>query len=351
MTPRYQSHNVGTVVFPNPPDDPDYQTIAQWINAGGPGPGIPVGNPRSKPKLSDLTSDGRYLFVGNTGTQDVSIVDVSLGREVAGIYIQNVVNDLKIYHSPETGRDYLLITTEGIGFGTVGERAPYTAESWERDNVGAHYSLWRDPQTLKRLKRDEQTVLGPMDAVDGTAEIKFRDIQNDIVFIDVSALDIPADVPADGLEYVLLANKYESHRGWVRYTSDTAEATYGDIKGDIPPDLMRVVGAFPEKMAIVGDQLFVTMQASNQVQQWQLNPTAADPSDYLVPRSVFGTGLQPIGIAAGPPETPSEGKTVRCEFPQRYDLDHRHPRRQLSGSHRGLIYCGTAGSGHECRAR
>ena len=312
--PAYQSHNFGTVVFQRPGADGDYRKIADWIDAGGPGPGIPVGNPRSKPKLTALSSDGNYLFVGNTGTQDVAIVDLRLGQEVGGIYIQNVVNDLKIYRAPATGRDYLLITTEGIGFGTVKQRAPDTGESWERGAVGAHYSLWRDTKTLARLPRDEQIVLGPFDAVDGTAEIKFRDIQNDLLLIDVGALKIPAAPPAAGPAYVLAANRYESHRAWVRYTSDTAEATYGDIKGDIPPDLMRVVGAFPEKMAIAGDQLFVTMQGTSQVQHWRIDAAAADPSDYLVPVAAYQTGLQPIGIAVGPGGTPAAGKLFVANF-------------------------------------
>jgi len=50
------------------------------------------------------------------------------------------------------------------------------------------------------------------------------------------------------------------------------------------------------------------------VQHWQLNPAAADPSDYLVPRAVFATGLQPIGIAAGPPGTPAEGLLIVANF-------------------------------------
>jgi hypothetical protein len=113
---------------------------------------------------------------------------------------------------------------------------------------------------------------------------------------------------------VLLANRYEAPRGWVRYTSDTAEATAGDIKGDIPPDLMRVVGAFPERFAIAGERLFVTMQCSNQVQQWRIDPAAAEPSDYLLPEAVFATGTQPIGIAAGPAGTKAAGLLFVANF-------------------------------------
>ncbi len=312
--PKYLSHAGGEVVFPDPENDPDYQTIAAWINAAADGPGIPVGNSRSKPKVCVLSTDGRYLYVGNTGTQDLSIIDTRLGREVGGIYLQNVVNDVGIYHSVETGHDYLIVTTQGIGFGVARERDPYGGESWDRSNPAAHYSVWRDLETGETLPREEQEILGPFDAVDGTAAIKFRDIQNDIVFIDVTALDMPKDPPVDTLGYVLLANRYESHRGWVRYTSDTAESTYGDIKGDIPPDLMRVVGALPEKLAIVGDRLFVTMQGSNQVAEWKIDPSPDDPSNYLTPLGVYETGMQPIGIAAGPAGTPAEGKLFVSNF-------------------------------------
>jgi YVTN family beta-propeller protein len=311
--PSFRGHP-GGVVFRNPGADPDYQAIGEWINSGGEGPGIPVSNPRSKPKVCVLTTDERYLIVGNTGTQDLSIVDTRLGREVAGIYLQNVVNDVKIYHSEETGHDYLLVTTEGIGFGVGKERDPYGGECWDEENPAAQFSVWRDLETAEVLPKEEQKILGPFDAVDGTAEIKFRDIQNDLLFVDIDLLKIPENPPADALEYILLTNRYESHKGWVRYTSDTAESTYGDIKGDIAPDLMRVVGALPERMVIVEDHLFVTMQGSNQVQELLINPIAADPSDYLVPLNVYPTGIQPVGIAKGPEGTPAEGKVFVASF-------------------------------------
>lgn len=298
--PLYLSHANGKVVFGEPTKDADYQTIAKWIDAVSPGPGIAVGNPRSKPRSLALSTDGRHLFVGNTGTQDISIVDTKTLREVGGIYIQNAVDDLKIHHSSTTQRDYLLVATRGVGFGVPAERDAYGGESWKASNPAAQFSVWRDTNTGQTLPRAEQEVLGPFDAVDGTAEIGFRDMQNDIVFIDVGSLGIPDGAATDEPSYLLKPNRYEAHRGWVRYTSDTAESTYGDIKGDIPPDLMRVVGATPDQMEIVGDRLFVTMLGSNQVQELRIDPSATEPSDYLVPVRVYATGLQPMGIAAGP---------------------------------------------------
>lgn len=316
VVPRARGHADGTVVFGDTKADADYQALARFLDAADEGPGIPVGNPRSKPKVVALSHDGRHLFVGNTGTQDVSIVDTKLEKEVGAIYLQNVVNDVKVWADPASGHDWLLVTTMGIGFGVAKERDPWGGESWDRKNPAAHFTVFRDLATGDVLPRAEQDVLGPFDAVDGTTQIKFRDIQNDLVAIDVTALAIPDAPPKEGLSHLLLANRYESHAGWVRYTSDTAESTYGDIKGDIPPDLMRVVGAMPEKMALVGDRLFVTMQGSNEVSEMRLDGAAAakDPSDRLAPVKSYPTGLQPFGIAAGKPGTPSEGKLFVASF-------------------------------------
>lgn len=312
--PLFQGHAKGTVVFPHPERDPDYEAIARWIDAAEPGPGIPVGNPRSKPKVLALSSDGRHLFVGNTGTQDISVVDTRRGVEVGSIYVQNVVNDLALVRSPETGHDHLVVTTQGIGFGVAAARDPYGGETWDRDNPAVQLTVWRDPTTGTVLPRDQQEALGPYDAVDGTAAIKFRDIQNDLLVVDTTLLPIPEERPAAGLERLLVADRYESHRAWVRYTSDTAESTAGDMKGDIPPDLMRVEGALPEKLVVVGDRVFVTMQGSALVQELRLVPGAADPSDVLVPVATLPTGMLPTGIAAGPPGTPAAGKLFVANF-------------------------------------
>lgn len=276
------------------------------------GPGIPVGNPRSKPKIVKLSKDGRHLFVGNTGTQDISIVDTQSRREIGSLYIQNVVNDIALYHSPKTGREYLLASTGGAGFGVARERDPFGGESWDRDNAAAHFSVQRAASSGRVLEKGKQRVLGPFDAVDGTAGIKFRDVQNDIVFIDLSALEIPHGQATP--RRLLRADRYEAHRTWVRYTSDTAESVYGDIKGDIPPALMRVVGALPEKMALSGDRLYVTMQGSNLVQEWRVVPQASDPVNRLEPVRTYATGMQPIGIGAGRIGTPSEGKLFVANF-------------------------------------
>ena len=312
--PLFAGHANQTVVFGDPANDENYQAIAQWIDSTQIGPGIDVGNRRSKPKVVALGSDGRHLFVGNAGTQDISIIDTRLNREVGAIYLQNVAKDVKIMRSPKTGDDWLIVTTMGVGFGTAKERDPWGGETWDRTNAASQYTVWRDVDTAAVHPKDEQEVLGPFEATDGTANFKFRDIQNDIVVINVSKLAIPESPPKSGLTYLLKANRYESHRNWVRYTSDTAESMYPDIKGDIPPDLMRVVGALPERMAVVGNHLFVTMQASCEVQEFEFNPEAMDPSDILTPLRNFGTGGEPFGIVAGSAGSPSANLLFVANF-------------------------------------
>jgi len=132
--------------------------------------------------------------------------------------------------------------------------------------------------------------------------------------INVSKLKIPEEPPKSGLNYLLKANRYEAHRNWVRFTSDTAESMLPDTKGDIPPDLMRIVGALPEKMVVIGNHIFVTMTGSGEVQELEFNPEAAEPSDILTPVRNFGTGGEPFGIVAGVEGSPSDGLLFVANF-------------------------------------
>lgn len=272
--------------------DPVVRDLAGWVRKARPGPGIPVGNPGSHPGPLALAEP--YLFVGNQGTQDVSVIDVRSQQEVTGIYLQNVVRDLAIYRGG--GRTLLIVASQGLGFGAPGERDPYGGETEDRDDPLAQFTVWRSPETTDALPLEQQQVVGPFDAVDGTAAFKMRDIQSDLVVIDLDRLAIP-EQPGP---YCLAAHRYEAHRDWVRFTSDSAEALREDIRGDIPPDLMRVVGAGPEALAVRGDSLFVAMSGSAEVAEYRLEPHAEEPSDLLVPVRSHPVGLGPRAVACGP---------------------------------------------------
>ncbi len=300
---RTPEHHTGGAIYAE--DDPELARLVRWIRDAERGPGIPVGNPGSHPKDLTLSPDGRHLFVGNTGTMDVSIVDVEEEQEVGGIYLQNVAIHVRVLPDPERGRHQLLALTMGVGFGVPEARDPLGAETWDREHPAAQVAMLRDLETTDPLPFDEQPVLGPFDAVDGTAAFRMRDIQNDLVAVDLGTLQIPRWRPDRPLDYLVEASAYEAHPGggpgrlspsWVRYTSDTAEATAGDVKGDIAPELQRVPGSFPEWAAIDGDRLFVSMAGSFEVVEWIVDTSAPDPADRLTPIRTWPTGLRPVGV-------------------------------------------------------
>ncbi len=271
--------------------EPELEQLATWIHQGYGGPGIPVGNEQAHPK--DLALYGKYLFVGNTGTMDIAIIDTEQERLIGGIYTGNVASHLLVKD------DTLIVLTMGVGFGAPKERDPHGGESWERDNPATQYTVLRDPsQGYDAYPIERQYVMGPFDAVDGTWNFKMRDIQNDLIAIDLKELDLNRAAAAPRPDYLLRVNRYEAHAGWVRYSSDTAEATSGDIKGDIPPELQRVPGAFPEWAALVGDRLYVTMVGSFELVEWQVNTNPEEPSERLVPLRSFNVGVLPVGVAA-----------------------------------------------------
>lgn len=271
--------------------EPEMQQLVDWITAGYGGPGIPVGNEQAHPK--DLALYGQYLFVGNTGTMDIAVIDTASNRLIGGIYTGNVASHLLVQG------DTLIVLTLGAGFGAPKERDPHGGESWERSNPATQYTVLRDPtQGYDAYPVAQQQVMGPFDAVDGTWNFKMRDIQNDIIAIDLKHIDFAALAARPAPDYFLRTNKYEAHPGWVRYSSDTAEATSGDIKGDIPPELQRVPGAFPEWATVLGDRLYVTMAGSFELVEWQIHAQPRDPSERLVPVRSYDVGLLPVGVTA-----------------------------------------------------
>lgn len=277
----------------------DLTLIQEWIKNATGGPGVEVGNELSHPKDLALSNDEKYLFVGNTGTSDVSIIDLKELKEVGGIYVGNVANHIQFVNSKDKKKDLLLVFTFGAGFGATKARDPFGAETWDRNHEAAQLSILRDPKTTDPYPRKKQFVLGPFDAIDGTWNIKMRDIQNDIIAVDLSSLTIPKYRASSDMQYLLLTNKYESHQSWVRYTSDSAEATVGDVKGDIPPELQRVPGAYPEWSKVVGEKLYVSMAGTFEIVEWKINFQSQDPAEVLVPLRSFPTGLRPVGFAVG----------------------------------------------------
>ncbi len=264
-------HHAGGVVFEELGDNPDYQTVKDWVSELNVGPGIDVGE---KPRDMTLSPDGRFLFVANTGSLDISVVDLENMEESRRIYTRSPVNDLIWV------KDRIIAATLGVGSGHPKEHHS-GRESMDKNHPDAEFTLFRDLKTGKPLPFDEQKPLGPYDDVDGTAQEKFRDITNDIIVFDPSVNNLAA---------------YKANKDFTRYTSDSFEALEGDKKGDVSEELMKVVGAFPEQIAQEGNFIYVTMSGTFQVQEWEIN-FDAQPYEMLIPRRVFNTGFKPMGIA------------------------------------------------------
>ena len=264
-------HHPGGIVFDDPEHDPDYQRLWRWIATGSDGPGISVGvNPRDL----EISPDGKTLYVANTGSLDISVVNLDALRETRRIFTRSPVNDVEWVD----GR--LVLATLGVGSGHP--KAHHAGrESLDRNHPDAEFTLFRDTKSGMPLPLSEQDPLGPYDDVDGTAQEKFRDITNDVVILDPAADSVAA---------------YVATQAFTRYTSDSFEALPGDKKGDVPAALMKVIGAFPEQIVRRGDRLYITMSGTFQIQEWQVN-SAAEPERRLTPGRVFDTGLKPVGIA------------------------------------------------------
>ncbi|MGL1887805.1 MAG: YncE family protein [Reichenbachiella sp.] len=264
-------HHAGGIVFEELKDNTDYRILKNWIAELKVGPGIEVGD---KPRDMVLSPDGQTLFVANTGSLDISVVDLKKLKESRRIYSRSPVNDLVWVN------DRMVAATLGVGSGHP-KNHHAGRESRDRNNPETEFTLFRDLKTGRPLPLDQQKPLGPYDDIDGTAQEKFRDITNDIVVFKPQVNSIAA---------------YEANQEFTRYTSDSFESLMGDKKGDVSPDLMQVVGAFPEQMVVYNNHLYVTMSGTFQVQEWEIN-FVADPANLLIPKRVFNTGYKPCGIA------------------------------------------------------
>ncbi|MCJ8347699.1 YncE family protein, partial [bacterium] len=154
-------HSGGALIDPS---EKEYQEIYNWIKAAKQGPGIRVGNEMSHPKDVVLSSDEKYLFVGNTGTMDIAVINTKENQLVGGFYLQNLTNHLSIIS--KNNQDWLIALSMGLGFGATKSRDPMGAETWDKMNEAAQFTLLRDPKTTDSLPLDQQKTMGPFDAVD-----------------------------------------------------------------------------------------------------------------------------------------------------------------------------------------
>ncbi len=183
------------------------------------------------------------LIVGSLASTSISMVDPTTGTELQRLYINAPVNGLA------TDGRFVFVATLGKGDG-------HPKEGGLNEIRNAAYRA------------------------DGTANEGFADINNDIIVLDASG---------------------ESMQVLFRYTSDTAEVSANDAKGDYLASEMIVAGALPEQLLTRGDSLFVTMSASDSVQILTIDPATGG----LTPSQVLRTGINPFELAVS-----QDGRTV-----------------------------------------
>ncbi|MCP4872044.1 MAG: YncE family protein [Proteobacteria bacterium] len=203
-------------------------------------PGIPVG---TNPRDIAISADGATVAVAALTEGSVSLLDVATRQERARVDLGAPANGLAFVG------DWLVVAT--------------TSRS-------THHQALAGPDT------DGDGVPG-----DGTPNINFQDLQNELAVIDVAA----------GVEAA-------------RYTSDTicckdyrdVDPDDGERLGDmLPPEETWIVGgALPEQVLADGTSVWVSYSGSNQVQRFEVDPDDGTLTARLVHEAA---GHSPHGLA------------------------------------------------------
>lgn len=236
----------------------------------------PLGTPVAEnPGPLALSSDGARLFVGSATAVTLSVLDARTLEELdqdgdpatttvgAPAGISRLPN-----HSPIGGLavhgPHLLLSDTGPG---TGSRA---AEGIDLDDDGR--------------------------AGDGTPNVVFQDLQNELAVYDAATLRPLDRVTSDSLccHDFRDVDPASPARGLLLPDPDT----WGpELPALLPPrDRWQVAGALPEAIAVDGDELWVAYAASSELQRFTI-----DAAGRLEGRETRATGLNPKAVVvAGP---------------------------------------------------
>jgi len=219
--------------------------------------GIPVAD---NPRDLAVSPDGSRLFVTSVTSLKLGIIDTQKLEEISRVHLASPPGDVVVNES------FLLITHTGRG-------------TQHRPDAG--------------FDTDGDGKPG-----DGTANVMFQDLQNEIMVLD-----------------------HDGHPLW-NYTSDTICCRdFRDVDPDhpekgaalpapdpwptsrldfLPPkDTWLVACALPEQMSLTGDTLLVACSGSNEVQSFQLS-SQGKLSTQQKAEGLFRTGMNPYGIVTHP---------------------------------------------------
>lgn len=238
-----------------------------------------------------FSPDGREVWVTNRAKDEVQVWDLDPGPRTLGVTSRQSVpvasNPRDVAVSPD-GRTVAVASPTGLSVALIdAERrterfrarlgAPANGLAFAGDDWLVVATLSRSTHHLPTSGPDGD---GDGSPGDGTPNVNFQDLQNEIAVIRV----------ADG---------GEAHR----YTSDTICCKdYRDIdpenlamRGDLlpPREDWIVGGALPEQVAAADGEVWVTYSASDQLQRFAID--LADGS--LEPGPIVETGHNPHGVA------------------------------------------------------
>lgn len=203
-------------------------------------PGIPVD---TNPRDLAISADGSVVAVATLTGMTLSLIDTETRTETSRIDVAAPVNGLAF------AGDYLVVATI---------------------SASTHHEPLSGPDT------NHDGLPG-----DGTPNVNFQDLQNELLVVDVSSGEVLWRYTSDSL-------CCEDFRDV--HSDDLAR--YGDLH---PPENRWIVGgALPEQVVASGDQVWVTYSGSNEFQSFSIDPTTG----ALTPGDVFETqGHNPHGIA------------------------------------------------------
>ncbi len=219
--------------------------------------GIPVGqNPR------DLVAspDGRRVYVASPTGLSLSILDTATDREIRRVALNSPPGDV------QAAGPWLFVTHTGRG----SQHPPDDGFDTDGDGLPG----------------------------DGTANVMFQDLQNEVAVLDADGEWI-WNYTSDTICCHDFRDVDPDHpeKGAALPKPDTWPASRLDF---LPPrDTWIVAGALPEQVAIQGDTLLVVYSGSNEAQRFTV---AADGS--LTPREakggLFRTGMNPLDVVITP---------------------------------------------------
>jgi DNA-binding beta-propeller fold protein YncE len=233
--------------------------------------GVPAG---TNPGPMAMTADGRRLFVGAVAGGTIAVID---GLTGAAMDADGDATTTSLGAAP--GISWIDLHSPVGGLAVAGGFL-YVAD------IGRGHGLPAD----EGRDLDGDGLPG-----DGTANVVFQDVQNEIGVVDTETLREVHRYTSDSI----CCNDYRDvdperpERGLLIPAPDT----WGpDAVAWLPPrDTWIVAGALPEAMVVVGERLYVAFSGSSEVQGFAV---AADGALAALPGPPLTTGYNPKDIAA-----------------------------------------------------